>query len=185
MTRRVFQKSWGARLRVAAVAIILLAGWLTRIGSAEEVAAPWDQFAFLEGSWTGSGEGFGQQSEVSHRWEFIFDKTFLRLTTESVEAGGAVHHDVGYLSYDTDRKNFVFRQFLSEGYVNTYDVIVDQAGKGLTFSFREAESAGGMAARLVMAVPSADQYEMTLELAGSDREFKPCQHMNMRRKNDG
>ncbi|MGD9545982.1 MAG: hypothetical protein AB7V45_00415 [Candidatus Krumholzibacteriia bacterium] len=122
---------------------------------------------------------------MTHTWEFIFDRTFLRLTTESRDSAGGVHRDVGYLSRNTDNGTFVFRQFNSEGFVNTYDVLAGPDGSGLNFAYRECESAGGMKARMILAMFGKEKYEMTLELARGNMEFSPCQSMTMRRKTDG
>lgn len=148
-------------------------------------ADPWAIVKPLEGIWEGTGEGFGRQSTVTHTWEFIFEGTFLRLTTESRDSGGGVHRDVGYLSRDTDNGTFVFRQFNSEGFVNTYEVLASPDGSRMNFAHRECESAGGMKARMLLAMFGKDKYEMTLELASGSMEFSPCQRMTMRRKTDG
>jgi len=76
----------------------------------------------------------------------------------------------------------VFRQFLSEGFVNTFDVTADVGGLvKFVFEYREAESAGGMRARMLLEFVSPNEYEMVLELAGTGKEFAPCQNMRMRK----
>jgi len=125
-------------------------------------------------------------SDVSHRWEFVIGEHFLRLRTRSVSraADGTeeVHEDVGYVSYDADRERFVFRQFLSEGYVNTYDVnVLGDDPPAIDFAYRDAESAGGMRAQMRLVFTSPNEYEMVLDLAASGQPFVACQTMTMNR----
>lgn len=146
----------------------------------------WQDLRPLAGDWKGEGSGFGVTSDVTHKWEFVLDEKFLRLRTRSTpreeEKSSEEHEDVGYLSHDSDRGLFVFRQFLSEGYVNTFDVIAEQGDSlRILFEYREAESAGGMKARMYVIFLSDTEYEMTLELAAPGKEFAPCQHMRMKR----
>ena len=149
------------------------------VSLAEEDA--WAPFRALEGTWTGEGEGFGSISDVSHSWTFVLGGKFLRLVTTSTPRGegSEVHEDVGYLSHDTDRGVFVFRQFLGEGFVNTFDMKVD--GDTLHFTSVSAESAGGMRVRMRLVFTGADTYNMELDLAAADGDFSTCQAMNMRR----
>jgi len=121
---------------------------------------------------------------VTHDWSFVIDGHFLELRTRSLALpDSALHEDVAYLSLDTDRDAFVFRQFLSEGFVNTYDVRVEAGDPGkVLFAYRECESAGGMRAQLRLSFVSEDEYVMTLDLATDpEGEFRPCQEMRMRR----
>jgi hypothetical protein len=127
-----------------------LAGFfLISASETEEKGDVWESFRPLVGTWKGEGSGFDAISDVTHEWEFAIQEQFLRLRTKSItqkeEGAGDIHEDVAYLSRDRDRNAFVFRQFLSEGYVNTFNVTVDNAERStIIFSHRESESAGGM-----------------------------------------
>ncbi len=177
----------------------ILIGWLVSaamlasafsVGSSEPSEEDvWQPYRLLAGGWKGEGSGFGIVSDVTHEWEFVMGGEFLRLKTRSVprdmESSAEVHEvheDVGYLSLDTDRDAFVFRQFLSEGFVNTFDVTADTDGfVKIVFEYRESESAGGMRARMLLEFVSQTEYEMVLELAGTGKDFAPCQNMHMRK----
>jgi len=153
---------------------------------AQVASDPWHSFRPLVGVWEGVGEGFGSVSRVSHHWKFVIDGNFLRLQTRSTatteDGSQEVHEDVGYLSFDADAGTFVFRQFLSEGYVNTYEVMPSADDEGtFEFAFRAAESAGGMRARMHLISSGSDQYEMILDLANPGEEFVACQWMRMER----
>ena len=74
-----------------------------------------------------------------------------------------------------------FRQFLSEGVVNTFDVTSGSDGKRIVFEHRETESAGGMGARMRLTFVADDEYEMTLDLATPEKDYATCQTMRMER----
>ncbi len=93
-----------------------------------------------------------------------------------------VHEDVGYFNHDPDRDLIVFRQFLSEGYVNTYTLApAEEPGDSLVLTSESTESAGGMQARLTIRLPAPDSYEMLLDLASPGKEFFTCQRLSMKR----
>ena len=93
-----------------------------------------------------------------------------------------IHEDIGFLSRDADRGSSVFRQFLSEAFVTTYDVSTKSGGgPRILFDQRESESAGGMGARMHLSFTTAAEYELVLELAPPGPEVAPCQPMKMKR----
>jgi hypothetical protein len=146
----------------------------------------WELLRSLVGTWEGPGSGFGVTSTVSHAWQFVLADQFLRLRTRSVSQGSdgsdEIHEDVGYLSRDTDRDAFAFRQFFSEGYVNTYDVTLhDGSQREIEFAYREAESAAGLRARMRLVFQDPDTYEMVLDLAEPGEEFVACRTMLLKR----
>jgi hypothetical protein len=173
----------GMRLLPVVLTPLLLLAVAT---TAEIPQDPWFLLSSLAGRWTGEGNGFGSMSDVTHDWEFVLQHHFLRLQTQSVARGGdgpgEVHEDVGFLSLDTDRPAFVFRQFLSEGFVNTFEVDIQPGEKPvLLFQFRESESSGGMRVQMRLVFESADEYVMTMDLAAPGRGFSTCQSMRMKR----
>jgi hypothetical protein len=175
------------RVVVLSVAFIMTAWFGTWSAAHAEGAADadvWQPLRPLVGAWTGGGEGFGSTSSVSHQWDFVISGNYLRLRTRSVSeaADGSedVHEDVGFISHDTDAGGFVFRQFLSEGYVNTYDLQFADDGS-ILFASRETESGGGMRAQLRVRFESDARYEMFLDLAMPDKPFAECQRMKLAR----
>lgn len=89
---------------------------------------------------------------------------------------------IGFLSLDKDHDVFVFRQFLSEGFVNTFDVSIESGEKPtIVFAYREAESAGGMRVRMSLTFVAEGEYEMVLDLAGPGKDFASCQQMVMKK----
>jgi hypothetical protein len=153
---------------------------------AEHPTDPWLALHALLGVWQGEGSGFGTVSGVTHEWSFVLGGQFIQLLTRSVpgqEGGtGEVHEDIGFISHDKDRDSFVFRQFFSEGFVNTYDLDIHPGDTPvIEFAYREAESAGGMQARMRLRFLSADEYEMELDLAAPGKDFATCQSMRMKK----
>ena len=162
--------------------ILLLACLMIVATAAMAEDDAWAPYRALQGTWIGEGTGFGETSDVSHTWTFVLDGKFLRLTTVSTPRGegSAVHEDVGYLSLDTDRGVFAFRHFLSEGFVNTFDMEVD--GETLRFTPKDSESAGDMQVRMRLIFTGSDTYTLELGLATPDQDFTTSQTMTMRRR---
>jgi hypothetical protein len=170
----------------ALAALVLASALLGGVSRAEREEDVWRDFGPIIGTWKGEGSGFGVVSDVTHEWQFVFQGKFLRLRTKSVPRGegeaGEIHEDVGFISRDADTARFVFRQFLSEGFVNTFDVTLESIGKlAILFEHRESESAGGMRARMRLRFVADDAYEMILDLAVPGKDFAPCQQMRMKR----
>lgn len=180
-------------MRVPKTLLGLVLLWATSVASvvqAQQTDDQWYPFRNLVGRWEGSGEGFGSVSQVTHNWQFVIDGEFLQLETHSVataaDGSQEFHEDVGYLSFDADEQQFVFRQFLSEGFVNTYDVPVTREQLNhIEFLYRESESSGGMRARLHLVFSGTDEYEMVLDLANPGEDFVACQWMRMKRVSGG
>jgi hypothetical protein len=80
----------------------------------------------LEGTWEGKGEGMSGVSSVIQEYQFILDRRFLRMTTQSTfkpqekNPKGEIHEDLGIFSFDQSRRVFVLRSFYVEGFVNQY-----------------------------------------------------------------
>ena len=147
---------------------------------------PLSPFAALEGTWHGEGEGFGQKSKVTHEWKRVLGGKFLRLTTRSVSLGRdgkeSVHEDVGYLSWSREEKVARFRQFVSEGFVNTFQLkAVDGKEGGFNFEPESTEGYSKMAARMTLRFNKEGGYEMVLELGSKGKTLKPCQTCNVKK----
>ena len=151
---------------------------------------PWQPIRFLKGEWIGTGVGMGGDSKVSHTYEYVIKENFLHLNTQSIfqsqdeDKPDDVHEDWGFFSYDSDRGMLVLRQFLSEGYVNTYVLApVEPNSNTLVFISESAESAGGLRVRITYKIHNQDEYELLLDLAPPGKEFFNCRHLKMKRVN--
>jgi hypothetical protein len=147
---------------------------------------PWAPVRTLEGVWEGTGSGFGQTSRVTHNWQFVMGGKFFRLETKSISdtnSGEAdVHEDVGYVSWSTGEELLRFRQFLSEGFVNTFKIIdVEAPESGLNFEPENTEGVPTLVVRMTLRFKGANAYEMVLEMSSKGKELKPCQTMQLRK----
>jgi len=166
------------------MAAVVLAAATTNAEEPLKTDDPLAPVQVLEGVWQGKSEGFGQTSTLTHEWERILDGHFMRLKTRSVsrdESGvETVHEDVGYVSYSEGEGLLRFRQFLSEGFVNTFR-LESVAGPLPGFNF-EPESTEGMedlVARMTLRFTAPDAYEMVLELGSNGKPPKACQTMQL------
>ncbi len=172
--------------RAGLAAIALLAGCVAGAQDTQREPDIWQPFRPLLGTWQGDGSGFGSTSDVTHEWRFSIQGKFLELRARSVQrqdsGDGEIHEDVGFLSHDSDRGGFVFRQFLSEGFVNTFDVVVESSlPLELFFRHRESESSGGLRVQMRLGFVGEDGYQMTLDLAAPEKAFASCLQMRMKR----
>ena len=147
---------------------------------------PWAMVRGLEGNWEGVGKGFGQTSHLTHKWQFVLDGNFLRLETRSVDIKATdeseAHEDVGYVSWSESEGILRFRQFLSEGFVNTFRLeSVTSPQAGLNFEPEGTEGTETMSVRMTIRFQDAESYEMILELGTKGEELKPCQTMRLRK----
>ena len=81
----------------------------------------WQTLRFLEGTWTGQGDGMSGVSNVTQTYAFILGSKFMEMRTRSEfkpqekNPKGEIHEDLGLFSYDGARKTFVLRSFYVEG----------------------------------------------------------------------
>ncbi len=140
--------------------------------------------ASLQGEWEGEGSGFGQKSQVQHKWEFVLDKKFLRLKTLSVGTNAAglseQHEDVGDISWSESENVLRFHQFLSEGFVNTFIVKAAEPPEvGIDFIPEHTEGAPTLSVGMTLRFNSDTSYEMVLAMGKKGSQLKACQTMKM------
>jgi len=168
------------------IAIVLLAAASAGGQESPKKADPLAAVQVLEGVWQGEGRGFGQTSKVTHEWEKVLGGKFVRLKTRSVTEGKdeaeSVHEDVGYVSWSDNEGILRFRQFLSEGYVNTFRLEqVASPTPGFNFEPESTEGAGNLAARMILRFEQPGVYEMILELGTKGQPLKACQTVRLRK----
>lgn len=169
--------------------IILLALPVAASLGSQESRKAYDPLApvqILEGVWQGEGKGFGQTSRITHEWERVFDGKFLRLKTRSVTEGEdgkeSVHEDVGFVSWSGGEQTLKFRQFLSEGFVNTFRLeAVQDPVPGFNFEPESTEGAENLVARMTLRFDQSNGYEMILELGSKGKPLKACQTMRLKK----
>ncbi len=150
---------------------------------------PWDQLRFLVGEWTGTGSGNSGNSTVERTYEFILGNQFLLVRNKSIfdpqekNPKGELHEDLGVISYDTNRKKFILREFYSEGFVNQFVLEeISEDGKRLVFNTESVENGPpNMRARTTLEITGERELAETFELAWDGKTFKPCVANKMRR----
>jgi len=149
----------------------------------------WQPVQFLVGTWEGQGEGKSGISKVWKDWHFVLNGKFLHMKTKAVfepqekNPKGETHEDLGYFSFDAERKKIMFRQFHVEGFFIHYvleDISSD--GKALTFVSEQIENGpSGLLAKLKFKVLEAGTVEERFELAFPGREYD-CYNTNIIRR---
>ena len=136
----------------------------------------------MVGKWEGTGKGFGGSSTVNRIYRPMMDHTFLMSRTQAAFAPtekkpeGDRHEDVGVFSYDKPAGRVMYREFNSEGFVNTYELkSVSEDGRTFVFETVSVEGlADGWRARLTIVCRDRDHMDETFELAGPGKEFSAC-----------
>ena len=158
--------------------LILVVPWQSLPGRELDRFQP---LRYFIGEWEGVGEGLGGRSKVHHSYRPLFDGKFIHTRTQSVFES-ETHQDWGFFSYDTDRQKLLLRQFLSEGFVNTYLLERTPDARGtLVFTTESSESSSGMKARLTYKIIDSNQYELKLELAPANEDYFVCRTIRMTR----
>jgi hypothetical protein len=86
----------------------------------------WGPLRPFFGTWEGTSSGQPGRGTVRREYRLTLGDRFIEVLNTSTyppqekNPKGEVHEDRGYISVDTARKQFVFRQFHVEGFVNTY-----------------------------------------------------------------
>lgn len=154
---------------------------LSLMAAAQEPAAksPLDRIEFLVGHWRGTTHGEPGDGKGERNYELVLRGKFLRGSNRTIYPAqeknpkGEVHEDIGFFSYDRQRKRLLLRQFHVEGYVNEY---VEQEGtrdgKTLVFETERIENIpDGWRARETYKILSHDEFIEVFELAEPQKEF--------------
>jgi hypothetical protein len=175
--------------------------WLLLVGSisasvgaamAAQQAAPGpDRFAalrFLAGTWRGEQSGQPGRGTAERTYQFILNGRFLQETNTSTyppqekNTQGEVRHHLSVISFDTARKLFVFRQFHTEGFVNTYVQQPAESDKTIVFSSEAIENIPvGYRARETYSIVSNDEFIERFEIAAPGKGFELYSEARMRR----
>jgi hypothetical protein len=143
-------------------------------------ASPPDRLApvaRLLGRWTGTSEGQPGKGQVERHYERVLGSRFIQVRNRSIYPSqdknpkGETHEDVGFFSFDSGRKQVVFRQFHIEGFVNQY-VMEPSSGDRLVFTSEAIENIpAGFRARETYVFSGADRVEEIFEIAEPGKDF--------------
>jgi hypothetical protein len=164
------------------VAILLAIGLLGAPARHQETAAEPDHFAplrFLAGTWRGDQAGQPGRGTAERTYQFILNDRFLQETNTSTypakekNKNGEVHHHMSVISYDIARKLFVFRQFHTEGFVNTYVQQPTSDDKTIVFVSEAIENIpAGYRARETYTTLSRDEFIERFDIAEPGKDFQ-------------
>jgi hypothetical protein len=127
--------------------------------------------------WQGKAQGEPGYGTSERSYEYVLGGKYLLVKNRSVypaqekNAKGETHEDVGYFSYDKQRKKLVLRQFHLEGFVNQY--VEETATPGTLVFVSEAieNIPAGWRARESYAFDGPDAFTETFELAEPGKDF--------------
>ncbi len=174
--------------RLAILLVIAVLG--PQAGSQQGASKP-DRFAalrFLAGTWRGDQAGQPGRGTAERTYQFILNDRFLQETNTSTyppqekNKNGEVHHHMSMISYDTARKLFVFRQFHTEGFVNTYVQQPSADDKTIVFVSEAIENIPtGYRARETYTILSRDEFTERFEIAEPGKDFELYSEARLKR----
>jgi len=144
--------------------------------------------ARLVGTWIGTSEGQPGKGQVERHYERVLGSRFIQVRNRSTyppqekNPKGETHEDDGFFSFDRSRKRLVFRQFHSEGFVNTYAQETD-AKPGTVAMISEAieNIPVGYRARVTYVFHGPDEIEEVFELAEPGKSFEIYSRTRLKR----
>ena len=178
-------------MRTDRIAILLVIACFAVPAGAQQSASKPDRFAalrFLAGTWRGEQTGQPGHGTAERTYEFILDSRFLQETNTSTyppqdkNKNGEVHHHMSMISYDTARKLFVFRQFHTEGFVNTCVQQPSADDKTIVFVSEAIENIpAGYRARETYTILSPDEFTERFEIADPGKDFELYSEARLKR----
>ena len=178
-------------MSIQRIPILIVVALLGAQASAQQVAPKPDRFAplrFLAGTWKGDQAGQPGRGTAERTYQFILNDRFLQETNTSTYApqeknkNGEVHHHMSMISYDTARKLFVFRQFHTEGFVNTYVQQPSADDKTIVFVSEAIENIPtGYRARETYTILSPDEFTERFEIAEPGKDFELYSEARLKR----
>jgi len=131
------------------------------------------------GEWKGEGGGEPGKGKYQRSYQFILNKRFIEIRNKSSyepttqNPKGEVHEDIGYFSYDNNRKTFILRQFHIEGFVNQFRLdSISTDKKTFVFITESIENIpAGFKAKETYRLLNDDEIEETFEIAEPGQAF--------------
>jgi hypothetical protein len=137
---------------------------------------PFQEFAFLVGSWSGSAESGARVGGRVARFTPEFAGNYLvhRGSTILTADDGKEEtiEEVGYFAYDREKRRYVASYFFSTGISATFDVEI--APEGVRLASREFLNAeAGTKARMLFTRKADGELSLSTDLAPPGRDFVP------------
>ena len=147
---------------------------------ADDKPDAWQPVRFLIGRRQGTTEGEPGSGTVERTYEFILGDHFIEEHSTSTyppqekNKTGEIHHHLGIISYDRQRKTLVMRQFHEESFVNLYALNQGASSKKrLVFESEHFENFdNAWKAKETYDIISDDEFVETFELAPPGKPFQ-------------
>jgi THAP4-like, heme-binding beta-barrel domain len=169
--------------------ILLLSGGSSALTGQSRTPADdvWKPLRPWLGTWEGTSKGRSGDGAAKRTYRLVLREQFVEVHNRSTyppqpqNPRGEVHEDVGYISYDRDRKTYVYRQFHVEGFVNTYVGVPDASGE-IVFTSQGIENIpAGWRARETYRPLGDDERMEKFELAEPGKEFSTYSETRLKR----
>jgi hypothetical protein len=146
---------------------------------------PFQEFAFLVGSWSGGAESGARVGGCVARFTPEFSGNYLvhRGNTILTADDGREEtiEEVGYFAYDREKRRYVASYFFSTGISATFDVQV--AAEGVRLTSRELLNAeAGTKARMLFVRKADGELALSMDLAPGGKDFVPFLTSTLRKK---
>lgn len=170
---------------------IIFALALTSFAQMERQPVNWEPFKYFVGSWEGISKGEMGVGKIEREYKVIMGGTFLEVRNKASfapkEKNGKpeIHEDFGIVSYDDARKQFILRQFHTEGFVNQYvlnGMSPDKKPANWVTESIENNIEPGWRARERYKYVSKDEFVEMFELAAPGKDFSPFNETTFKRK---
>jgi hypothetical protein len=179
-------------MKLCFVALLAVALAITSSPSEQTTSASntWEPLKFFVGKWEGTGKGKPGTSKIEREYQFVLNGKYLNVQSRSVydpqpnNPKGETHEEWGMISFDKSRKQFVFRQFHVEGFVNQYvTTSVSTDGKTIVFTSEGIENIpAGWRARETYRIAGPGEFTETFELAEPGKDFEIYSEGRLHRK---
>jgi hypothetical protein len=146
---------------------------------------PFQEFAFLTGSWSGAAESGARVGGRVARFTPEFSGNYLvhRGSTILTADDGKEEtiEEVGYFTYDREKRRYVASYFFSTGIMGSFDVEI--VPEGLRLLSRELLNAeAGTKARMLFSRKADGEISLSTELAPGGKDFVPFLTSSLRKK---
>jgi hypothetical protein len=138
----------------------------------------WERWRPLLGVWEGNSQGAPGKGKIRLEFSFVMNERYLKIAGTALyeprAAGekGERHEDFGYVSFDRNRRKFVFRQFHIEGFVNQYVMTSDRSSDSIELTSEAVENTPpGWRARETYKLEGGE-IKHVFELADKDKAFE-------------
>jgi hypothetical protein len=146
---------------------------------------PFQELAFLVGSWSGSAESGGRVGGRVARFTPEFTGNYLvhRGSTILTADDGKEEtiEEVGYFAYDREKRRYVASYFFSTGISATFDVEI--APEGVRLTSRELlNTEVGTKVRMLFSRKPDGELTLSMDLAPAGKELVPFLTSSLRKK---